>query len=299
MQTIIIRNAAWAALLAAFTLIVVACGGSSGNEQDVEDQLGFSQEGTEQRQSRVENLVAACMRTQGFEYLPVDSNAHLTALLGSSSLSKEDFEKQFGDGITTLFEQRQKIALGPNEAIRSRLSLADGKAYDLALVGDAGGSFLQAMDTADFSQLGGCTLKATEEAFGGANVLQSLEMKLHELDQKIENDPRYLAAAANWSRCMKEAGFDVAHPQDVDSSLHQALEAIVGPDAASGRVRGANLPYDRAALAVLQRREVEMVVADTRCEEKHITNVEDTVTQEYEGQFREQNKALFQQVPAP
>ncbi len=292
-------KAAGAALFAGFLLMAVACGGSGGDELDVEEQLGFSQEGTEQRQSRVENLVVACMRAQGFEYVPVDPKTHQAALVGSASLSGEDFEKQFGYGITTLFEQRQKVALGPNEAIRSRLSAAEGKAYDLALVGERGGSFLQAMDTGDFSQLDGCTRKATEEAFGGAAVLESLATKLVELDQQIENDPRFLAAAANWSRCMKEAGFDLAHPQDVDSSLYQRLEAVVGPDAASGRVRGPNLPYDRAALTALQRQEVEMVAADVRCEEEHITDVEDTVKLEYEARFREQNAALFKQVPAP
>ncbi len=299
MHPLLTRKASLAPFIAAVALTAAACGGSGGNDTAVEDQLGFSQEGTEQRQARVENLVSTCMRTQGFEYVPIDPAAQRVALLGSSSLSSEEYEKQFGYGITTLFEQRQKVALGANEAVRSRLGATEGAAYDRALLGDKGGTFLQAMDTGDFSQLGGCTLKATEEAFGGATVLQSLQAKLSELDQQIENDPRFLAAAAKWSVCMKEAGFDLGHPQDVDTTLYQRLEKVVGVEAAAGRTRGASPAYDKAALAALQRLEVEMVAADIRCEEKHITDVEDSVRKDYEGPFREQNAALLKQVPAP
>ncbi len=299
MNSIVVLKAAGAASLTGLVLLVVACGGSGGNQPHVDEQLGFNKEGTEQRQARVENLVAACMRAQGFEYVPVDPKAHRAALLGNSSLSEEDFEKQYGYGVTTLFEQRQKVAVGSNDAIRGRLSVADGKAYDFTLLGDRGGTFLQAMDTGDFSQLGGCTRKATEEAFGGATVLESLQTKLNELDQKIENDPRVVDAMAKWSGCMREAGFDLARSKDVDPALYKRLEAIVGPEAAAGRARGTNLTYDRVALAALQRQEVEMVAADIRCEKKHLTAVENTVRPDYEGPFREQNAQLLNQVPAP
>ena len=299
MESKVIRRTALGALLAIAAIIATACGGSGEKKAAVEDQLGFTPEGKEQRQTRVENGIATCMRTQGFEYVPVDPKVRRAALVGNASLSGADYEKQFGYGITTLFEQKRKLAVGPNEAIRSRLSATDGKAYDQALVGEKGGTFLQAMDTGDFSQLDGCTRKATEEAFGGATVLQSLQAKLAELDQRIENDPRFLAAVQKWSGCMREAGFDVARPKDVDSTLRQRLEAIVGREAASGASREANLTYDRAALAALQRQEVQMVAADLRCEQKYIVDVEDTIRPEYEGPFREQNAALFDQVPKP
>ena len=59
------------------------------------------------------------------------------------------------------------------------------------------------------------------------------------------------------------------------------------------------MTYDRAALAALQRQEVQMVAADLGCEQKYIVDVEDTIRPEYEGPFREQNAALFDQVPKP
>ena len=292
-------RAASGPLLGTILLGAIACGGSKDAPLQVDEQLGFTKEGTELRQARVENLTAACMRAKGFEYVPVDPKVQRAALIGSSTLSEEDYEKQFGYGITTLFEQRQNVAVGPNEAIRNRLSAAEGKAYDGTLLGERGGTFLQAMDTGDFSQLGGCTRTATEEAFGGATVLQSLQSKLLELDRQIENDPRIVAAVANWARCMRQSGFDLARPQDVDSSLHQRLEAIVGAAAASGAERRSARGYDRAALAALQRQEVEMVAADLRCEKQHIHDVEQAVRPDYEEPFRAQNAALLQRVPAP
>ena len=299
MKPTIVRRAGGLALLAGLALGIGACGGSSGEKSSIDEQLGFTPEGTEQRQLRVENLIATCMRLQGFEYVPQDPKAQRAALLGTSSLSAEDFEKQFGYGITTLFEQSQKVATGPNEAVRNRLATAEARAYEIVLLGDRGGTFAQAMDTGDFGQLGGCTLKATQDAFGGAPVLESLQSKLLELDKQIENDPRLVAAYTAWSRCMRDAGFDLALPRDVDSALLRQLEAIVGPPAAAGSVRGPNLPYDRPALLALQRQEVAMVAADLRCEKKHITDVEEAVRPDYEAPFREQNASLLQQVPAP
>ena len=66
------------------------------------------------------------MKAQGFDYVPVDPNAAQAALVGAQGMSKEDFEKQYGYGITTLYEQRRKEAVaGANKAIRDSLSEAD------------------------------------------------------------------------------------------------------------------------------------------------------------------------------
>ena len=89
-------------------------------------------------------------------------------------MSKDDFEKQYGYGITTLYEQRHKLAVaGPNKAIRDSLSEADRKAYDQSLYGDdPTATFVDALDTGDYSRLGGCIKTATDKVFGGADVLR-------------------------------------------------------------------------------------------------------------------------------
>src|SRR5258705_8415290 len=88
-------------------LSVTGCGGggksSSQPNGDIEDQLGFDQDGVLARQSRVENVIRDCMKAEGFDYVPVDPVAQRAALFGSSRLNDLDFAKQFGYGISTLW----------------------------------------------------------------------------------------------------------------------------------------------------------------------------------------------------
>lgn len=80
--------------------VLTACGGAGGgggtNSQTVDDQVGFDQTGIVQREAKVENLIRDCMKAQGFDYTSVDPTAQRTALIGSATLSDEEFEKQFG-----------------------------------------------------------------------------------------------------------------------------------------------------------------------------------------------------------
>src|SRR5207248_2201009 len=188
--------------------VLSACGGGKASAEKngtVEEQVGLDEDGIRVRQATVENLVRDCMKAQGFDYVPVDPAAQEATLTGTAGMSKDDFEKQFGYGITTLYEQRRKQAVaGPNKSIRASLSEADGKAYDKALYGDdPTATFAQAVDTGDYSRLGGCVKTATDSVFGGADVLQSLSTKLDELDQKIRADARMVKAVREWSDCMR------------------------------------------------------------------------------------------------
>ena len=275
-----------------------ACGGgkaSAKSQGTVEEQVGLDEDGIRVRQATVENLVRDCMKAQGFDYVPVDPAAQEAALTGTAGMSKDDFEKQFGYGITTLYEQRRKQAVaGPNKAIRGSLSEADGKAYDKALYGDdPTATFADAVDTGDYSRLGGCVKASTDQVFGGADVLQSLSTKLDELDQKIRADARMVKAVRAWSDCMREAGYpNLAEQEDVDTVLKKKLEGVVGSAGESAKD-----DYDKAALTSLQHEEVAMVTADKKCEKEHVESVEDKVTEEYESTFREENASLLAKVP--
>jgi len=278
--------------------VLSACGGGKASAQKngtVEEQVGLDEDGIRVRQATVENLVRDCMKTQGFDYVPVDPAAQQAALTGAAGMSKDDFEKQFGYGITTLYEQRRKLAVaGPNKSIRDSLSVADRKAYDKALSGDdPTATFAEAVDTGDYSRLGGCVKTATDQVFGGADVLSSLSTKLDELDQKIRADARMVKAVREWSDCMREAGYtNLSEQEDVDAVLKKKLETIVGSPSENGTD-----DFDKAALTALQHEEVAMVTADKKCEKEHVESVEDKVTEEYESAFREQNASLLAKVP--
>lgn len=295
-----------AVLAAALVASLAGCGGGSGGGSTtdavsggVEAQVGFDQDGLQERQSRIEAGISECMKAQGFEYVPLDPIAQRAAVTGSSRLSDEDFLKQFGYGITTLYG-KGTAQNDPNERTRAALSGADRSAYERALWGEnKGATFAQAVETGDFTRLGGCTKTATEAVYGGTQLLATLQGKLDELDQRIVQDQRMVRAIEQWVGCMNAAGHRYSDPQDVDEDLLNRLREIVGLDAepyATAAAPGAT--YDKAALEALQRDEVAIVNADAGCEKKHITPVENTVRAEYEAEFRQNNQALISSVPA-
>ncbi len=293
------RPLAVAVAVGTWLVLLTACGGggsSNNGEEPVEEQLGLEQDGILQRQGHAENLIRDCMKAQGFDYTPVDPQAQRAALVGQAGMSEEDFNKQYGYGITTLYGKEQTAdASNPNVKFRDGLSDADKAAYDHALYGDdTSATFGQALDTGDYSRLGGCTKQAVEKVFGGVTVFQSLQEKLDDLDSSILEDGRMVKAVKAWSKCMNDAGFpDLTEQDQVDSTLQNQLEAIVGPP------DDPNPDYDQAALKGLQAEEVSMVAADIKCEKDHISSVEEKVRAEYESTFREQNADLLKQVPPP
>jgi hypothetical protein len=290
--------AAAVAVLSA-TVLVAACsgGGSSNAEQvPVEEQLGLEQDGILERQAKAENYIRDCMTAQGFEYTPVDPQAQRAALVGQADMSEEDFNKQYGYGITTLYDKEQTAdSSNPNDKYRASLSEADRAAFDHALYGDdTSATFGQALDTGDYSRLGGCTKDAADKVFGGVAVLQSLQQKLDDLDTSILEDGRMVKAVQAWSKCMADAGFpDLTEQDQVDTVLTAKLQQIVGPP------DDPDPDYDHAALKALQSQEVAMVASDIKCEKDHISRVEDKVRAEYESTFREQNADLLSKVPPP
>ena len=279
---------------------IAGCSGSSNElPPTVEEQVGLdSREGLMELESRVEGRIRDCMKGQGFDYVPVDPFARQQALTGKARLTDADFNKQFGYGITTMLGRGNPQA-DPNDRIRNGLSEGDRAAYGRTLWGEfPGATFQEAADTGDFSDLGGCTKDATDATFGGAAVLKALVSKLDELDQRIVQDQRMVKATEKWTACMADKGYRYEESDAIDEDLLKRFRAIVGPGARAMLVSlPAGTTYDRAALADLQRAEVQVVNADLECEKSEITPVERVVRPQYEKEFRQQNRSLLARVP--
>jgi hypothetical protein len=292
------------ATVAVAVIAVGALAGCGGNgKQDgyvpLETRLGLDGPGMLQRQRQAENLIAPCMRRSGFEYVPADPVAQQRALLGGTgSLDDDEFQKQYGYGITTLFAKRQAQdadpGANPNATYRAALDPAGQAAFDRALYGDdPTATLVDALDNGDFTRLGGCVKQAAAKEFGGVEVIQSLQTKLDDLDERILEDARMTKAVGKWSDCMRGNGYDFGAQDDVDAYLQNKLDAIVGSP------EEPNPDYDHAALSKLGSEEIRLVGYDVGCEEKDITKVEDKVRPEYERTFSEQNAALIAKVPKP
>lgn len=262
----------------------------------IEDQLGFTRKGITAAQAKVENRIAACMKEQGFEYIPADPVAQQAALTGKPNMSDTEFEAQFGYGISTLYG-RGNPQSDPNERIRSSLSGPDKTAYEEALTGgNPDQTFFAAVDTGDFSELGGCTKTATDEAFGGSELLTTLQRKLDELDDSILADQRMVRANEAWTDCMRsETGSSYEDAEAIEDEIKTEFAKIIPEPVTPGQV-AVEGSYDKPALAALQRKEVDIANKDLACEKKHITPVEDVVRKQKESAFRDQNATLLSTV---
>jgi hypothetical protein len=295
------RRLLFLCLVVVAAVVLVACGDDEPPNQSVvelEDQLGFSEEGVVERQTRVEGVIRACMQAQGFEYVPVDPLAQRAALTGKARMTDEEFLEQFGYGISTLFGRGGQES-DPNERIRKSLGPADRAAYDRTLWGENSGlTFAEAIDSDAAGELGGCTKKATEAVFGGADVLARVQGKFDELEERITQDQRMVRAVERWSKCMADEGYQYNEPEQIDTDLIKRFKSIAGavvqPGATAPPVPGTT--YDRAALVALQREEVKVANADLACEKRHIEPVELEVRPQYEETFREQNRRLLAQI---
>jgi len=263
----------------------------------IEDKLGFTRTGVNAAQAKVENQIATCMKAQGFDYVPSDPVAAQAALTGKSNLSDSEFEQLFGYGISTLYD-RGTPQSDPNAAIRQGMSGADQKAFDRALYGaNPGETFRLAVDTGDFTKLGGCTKDAADTLLGGSQLRTTLQRELDELDESIVQDQRVVKAHEEWAQCMRAAtGNSYEDSEAVEDEVLQKLRAIAGTSVAPGTVAIPGATFDAAALDQLQRSEVELSTADLACEEQHVSEVENTVREEKEARFREQNATLLEQV---
>jgi hypothetical protein len=287
--------------------VLAGCGGSSDKPAStgpgastggtIEDQLGFTRKGVAAASAKVENSIAACMKADGFDYIPTDPVAQQTALTGKANMSDEEFERQFGYGITTLYG-RATAQTDPNETIRAQLGKADLAAYDRALSGgNPEQTFSFAVDTGDFSQLGGCTKQATDAAFGGTQLLQTLQRKLDELDDSIAADQRMVHAQEGWRACVKSAtGEEYEDAESIEDAIKQRFESAVGSVVPPGQVAPPGTQVDMVALRKLQQDELDLFAKDRACERQHIDPVETKVRQEKETRFKSDNAELLSKV---
>ena len=283
------------------SILVAACGSNlttpnplanQGSPADQEalpgtEEFGLSREELVTSTEAVEALIASCMNEAGFEYIAADYNTvrrGMTADKSLPGLSEKEFIDRFGYSISTLYTglppqladvtTPAQIGLGEqNVQIFKNLSPADQVAYNRTLFGEnTDATFAVAIEIEDFSRTGGCTHSAIEQAFTPEQLSVSY---FNPKDALIEQDPRMIAALAEFADCIHEAGFDYNHEKEIEPDLRNRLYAITGgapPEALSADAR--------AALTALQGEERALAVAAYDCEIRILEPVEDQVERE-------------------
>jgi hypothetical protein len=253
------------------------------------EEFGLSQRELVQAIERTEELIAKCMREQGFQYTAVD---HATVRAGMAAdkqlpgLTEAEFVSRYGFGVATLYTglppqlatvySPAKIGLGErNVQYFKTLSPADQAAYNQALLGEnTHATFAVALEAENFSQTGGCTRKAVEQVFKPEQLRATY---YNPQDALINKDRRMKAALAVYAREMKKAGFEYNHPDEVEPDIRTRLAALTN----NGRILVEKMsPEQKAALKKLQDYELAVAAKSVKLHEEIIAPVEERIQQE-------------------
>lgn len=198
-------------------------------EAYLEAALGFSADDAAAAALRQEEIVAACMAEQGFEYVPDTSGyQYVDPAAIDPPPGSRAFADQFGYGFAAAPAEMRATSsgAGPNEAVTAAMSPEEYEAYTRALWGD------DAVDGASGGvELGGCVREARDQVWGDRetdHVRAGLEDEIARIDAEVApTDPPVMAAAAEWSECMADAGHPgYAAPPDAEQAAWDAWIAF-------------------------------------------------------------------------
>ena len=284
-------------ILALLATLLTACGQVKGAVVQISgapveglpggEEFGMTKEELVTNIESVESQIAACMQAAGFEYIAADYRTVRRGMTADKSLpgmTERQFIAQYGFGISTLYTGLApqlanktipaKIGLGEqNIATFNGLTPADQEAYNFTLFGEnTDATFAVALEIEDFSRTGGCTRQAIEQVFTAEQMAAGY---YNPLDTLIRQDPRMATAITEFTDCVNIAGFDYAHPDDIEPDLRQRLDEITG-----------GLPVEAlssdalTALEELRAEEMAIGIVAFDCESKVIDPVEGRIERE-------------------
>ncbi len=310
---------------AALVLALTACGGGSaggggdagsgGSSDDLPvgaiDALyeevygGEANDRAAQESMRVEELVAACMAEQGFDYTPVDWTGSGTSSEGpEEEWGTLEFAEKWGYGATTDPWQSDTApgqeVVDPNQAVVEALSESERAAYEEALYGPP---LPEDTDPETYEydwRTAGCSGSAQHEVYEVSTGMdeaqfEALQEDLVLMDESIRTDPRLAEVYAAWASCMADAGYDgLATPDDAESLIWDQVSAVyeevdaaapLGEEATAEEYEAQEADV-AARLAELTDEEIGTAVADHTCrEETDLARTQAEVDVEYQQEF--------------
>ena len=273
----------------AVAMFVMASAATAEQALPGTQEFGLTHRELVSRIEKVEDLIARCMRNEGFEYVAADYKTvrrGMSADKNISGMSEEEFLEAHGFGISTMYtgEAPQladgyspaRVGLGKrNVEIFKNLSPADQVAYNRALLGaPSNPSFAVGLEIENFSRCGGCTLEGIKQVFSEEELQASF---YNPLDAMIRKDPRMQAALRKYVEAMQKAGFDYKHPDDIEGDIHERLDAITeGKTVPLARLS----PESMAALKKLQEYERRVAIVSFEIQEEYFEPVEEEIEEE-------------------
>lgn len=288
------RTAALPALAATVAALVLAgcTGGGSSTPSDDEtgpmtaffEKVGgsFEDEDYARQQREVEEIVAACMSEQGFEYNPAEPmDVRSGADDDLPEWDSKEYAEQYGYGATTSEEMygSGEEYVDPNADYVAAMSESEQAAFYEALYGKQEEIDPEADPDAEVEynwEDGGCQGKASHEVYEQDQIWDdpALEDMFDEMNTEYENladEPTLRKAQDEWATCVADAGFDFASPEEAQQSIYDELnalyEAVAPADPEAELDPDASYEPDPAAMATLKEKELKLAAADYECKE--------------------------------
>lgn len=324
-----------AALMVCGTMVLTACAPatqtpaatSTGDRSSpLDEYLGGDedeQSDTERaaKERAVQEKIAACMKAQGFEYVPVDRPV-MPEGMAIRPLGDRTWTEKYGYGIsTTQTVSASETEKDPNAAIRDAMTESERKAYEDALVGprtadgggknsgpvpDGPGMVVGGPQGAIAFTAGGCAGTAREDVYGKQAQFDMSEFKdlfdaLGKLRGTAESDPRIAPLIKEWAGCLADHGYPgYTNPDDPQDAIMKRWADLNGwkfdktddggttmtIDGPSGEAK----KPDPTKAAALRKDEIAVALVDFGCRQPYQATV-DQVRLELEKQFVADHKA--------
>ena len=209
-----------------------------------------------------ENLIAACMNEQGFEYLPnVPAAADLVITTEGIDRASREFAVQYGFGIVrqpeTEVGQISWQGVDPNWTRTEAMSEAEREAWTTALYGDVTDRQVDAFGEST-SREGGCMDQTSDGGFAVAD-------EAGEFLGRFSEDGAFDELDNEWSACMHESGFEHESPTAASNAFSDEFVAMLDDHS-----------LENDDVAGLAEREIAVAVASWDCKAET----------DYEARFR-------------
>lgn len=257
------------------------------------------------RLRRNEEIKVACMKREGFEYIPYEPAVQTDI---SSMPGNVDDAHRFGFEISTRFGEIASFLIeeertNPNKEIVESLSEAELDAYYTALQGfprirrNENGE----LENAEYldRDFGGCYGEIAAEALPSSSAQDLFEaLDIESMFARMDSSPRKRDIETEWSNCMAEKGYVYQSPDALQGSVrkyfHGKLSKIDGfsrGDETWTR-RDRNTDIDQVALAALQAEERALAVAYAECAVNYHKQL-NVIFRDFEKALISENQALL------
>ncbi|GIM81761.1 hypothetical protein Sar04_03820 [Salinispora arenicola] len=276
-------------LLLALTVTVSACASDTGatpsaTPSDTRGKLAAARPGYEASDvsdyhRRANDVMVACMKQNGLEFIPYIPAGEPKLSLG---LSDEAFARQYGFGLSTLIDYQATgtSRIDPNVRIAQSLSVGARRVYS--------------------REKAACAERVRAEVGDPPGVMRGpLEEgeEITAVSDRANADPRIAAARDAYSRCIAEKGYRGSTGEDLSSRFfedtvpyrtayesHVATLVQAGKDSSGVRLDSVLTGEQRVRLRQIQQAEIKAAVADWECG-KVLYPVVTEVHQEYMDRY--------------